>query len=283
MADDIFNVQPPAWLQKRALDQSEHGQWGALLGSVAAATTQSVRGGTNFFDAFHDVLGRQQDSFYDVKQKSALLGIEQKQSDLKLQEMQIDDQRRGVQEFPEWMRATGGDPRKMLTTPFTGTSQSAAVKVQQAQQAAWMRVNQETAIQAKMADTDAKVEIANTQAQARLEAARETNATRLNIAEVSKTADAGFVPKTIPVAGGAKLVQLGPNRWQYIKGDATNKTLTALQLQALAGALDPGDPNKELILKGAEMMAVKQVTGKDKATAPAPGAVDPADPLGILK
>lgn len=271
---DIFNAQPPAWLQKRALDQSEHGQWGQLLGSVAAAATQSVRGGTNFFDAYHDVLGRQQDAFYDVKQKSALLSLEQKNAALTMQGMQIDDQRQGMKEFPDWMRSTGGDPNKMLTTPFTGTSQTAAQMVEKAQQAAWMRTNQQKAVEAKMNDTEAKVTIAGIQADAKLEAAQISAATRQKIAELSKSADAGFTPRTIPMPAGAKLVQLGPKRWQYVKGDGVNKPLTALQLQTLAGGLDDSDPNKDLIKKGAELMAVKQVTGKDKtdASADSPGS-----------
>jgi hypothetical protein len=287
MADtSIWSEQPPAWLQKRAIDQSEHGQWGQLIGSVAAAATQSLHGGTNFFDAFHDVLGRQQDSMFDVKQKSALLSVESQKAQLDMQNMQIEDQRQGAKEFPEWMRATGGDPNKMISTPFTGSSQAAAQMVEKAQQTAWMRVTQKAAVDAKLTDADNKVKIANIKAQTdakRIQAMGDIAAMHERAAKAGKqyefeqlqsdwnSAQQELSVETDPTRASALTVRMQQNEARMRKLSMFAAQVPSTATTESTTTTDPVDPYKK------KTVTVKK-TGPD-----ASGTVDPADPLGILK
>jgi phosphohistidine phosphatase SixA len=137
MADtSIFSIQPPEWLQKRALlneEQNEQalGTLAGVLVSGVAAGAKSAKTGTNFMQNWNDTYQTLQDPFYEGKKA---------QSDLAV--AMTKDKLQGMVEYPKWLQSTGGDPEKMLTTPFTGTSQTAAEQVEKAQQTAWMRYTQ---------------------------------------------------------------------------------------------------------------------------------------------
>ena len=271
-----IDAEMPQWLATRAtlawksnMDNTSSVA-GDVMASIIGAGTAAANSDehVNFMQKWARGFNEAKDSNYDLKQQTAMLAVDQKKAQTDLQLMAVDDQRRGMKEIPEFMRQTSGDPKKILSTSFPWQSQTGAAFGEKAVNAAWMRVNQSKAIDAKMDDTDAKVEIAGINAKAKLDAAQVAATTRENVAKITKGADAGFTPKIIPMAGGAKLIQLGLKRWQYVKGDS-KKPLNALQLQTLAGGLDPNDPNKDLIMKGAETMAVRQLTGKTDKTAPA--------------
>ncbi len=99
---------------------------------------------------------------------SGILGLQQQKQQINLQQMVMQDKEQGIKEYPEWLKSTGGDPEKMLTTPFTGTSQSAAQQVQQTQLAAWQRSIQKQAVTAKLTETEAKIKIAKMSADAKM-------------------------------------------------------------------------------------------------------------------
>jgi hypothetical protein len=51
-----------------------------------------------------------------------------------------------MQEFPAWLKETGGDWKKVLDTPFTGTSNFGAQQAQRVQQQAWQKSVQQQAV-----------------------------------------------------------------------------------------------------------------------------------------
>jgi len=285
MADSIFNQGPPRWQAFGMGEEIGQALGGIIGGTIKAATNDRKESNMNFMQAWGRGFLEAQDSNYDLKQKMAMLSLEEQKTALDIQHMTLDDKKQGMKEYPEWLKATGGDWKKMMTTPFDGTSNFAAELVAKQKQQAWMRSIQEEAANAKMTDAENRVKVAQIKAETdaqRIAAQKEISAanikSRETIATLKKQADEGFTPREIPF-GNATLVQLGPHRWQYVRGQ-TAKVMTPLQLQTFANSLDPKDPKKAILLEAAENEAVQQVTGT-KPTAP---STKPAtdDPFGLF-
>ena len=277
---DIFNAEPPAWLQQStSVDWFKTGQAnGEVLGNIATSIGvesskqfQDKEQGVNFFNKMVDASRVANDPLYLEKVDTFKAQAELKKATAK-------DQLQGMKEHAEWMKDTGGKG------DWTGTSDYGAQLAQKTTQENWMRSNQQAAIKVKQTEADNKIAAAKIKADtdaAKIQAQRDIAAghdkTRETIANVKKQADAGFEPKVIQY-GTSQLVQLGPHRWQYVRGD-TVKQMTPLQLQSFANGLSDDDPNKDYLKKAAEAAAVNQTKGKKPATsAPA----NNNDPLGLF-
>ena len=131
---DPFSEEPPQWLQREtAVDWDKEGEKvGGSLGTIMsgfirAGTNDEKNTGMNFLQAFGTGMNDAQDSMYEIKRNSALLSIESQKTKNQLQNFEVQDQIQGAKEIPEWMKQTGGDWKKILDTPFTGTSQAGGV------------------------------------------------------------------------------------------------------------------------------------------------------------
>jgi hypothetical protein len=147
-----LNTEMPAWLGARA-------DW----------ETKSANDAIDKFNPYMDYMAGKATALKVEGMKlnlaSGILQQQQQEQQINLQQMVMQDKEQGIKEYPEWLKSTGGDPQKMVDTPFTGTSQSAAQQVQQTQLAAWQRTIQQQGVNAKMQDAENKVKIANIKAQ----------------------------------------------------------------------------------------------------------------------
>jgi hypothetical protein len=268
MADtSIFNVEPPRWLQNStSVDWFKTGQaTGEVLGNIATSIGvesskqfQDKEQGVNFFNKMVDASRVANDPLYLEKVDTFKAQAELTQATKK-------DQLQGMKEYAEWMKDTGGKG------DWNGTSTYGVELAQKTALQNWMRSNQQAAIKVKQTEADNKIAAAKIKADtdaARIQAQRDiagaNNKSRETIANLKKTADDGFTPKIIPY-GNSTLVQLGPHRWQYVRGD-TVKAMNPKQLFDFANGLSDDDPNKDYLKKSAEAAAVNQTKGKKPAT-----------------
>ena len=112
----IFSIQPPEWLQKRAMFDYESnvesagkaGQTvGATLGAGIEKTFGSPTDKRNFFQMISDAYQTANDPLWMEKASAAKAQSE-------LVQAQKKDQLQGMKEYPEWMQQTGGDWKKVL-------------------------------------------------------------------------------------------------------------------------------------------------------------------------
>jgi len=172
-----LNTEMPAWLGARA-------DW----------ETKSANDAIDKFNPYMDYMAGKATALKVEGMKlnlaSGILQQQQQEQQINLQQMVMQDKEQGIKEYPEWLRSTGGDPQKMVDTPFTGTSQSAAQQVQQTQLAAWQRTIQQQGVNAKMQDAENKVKIANIKAQSdsqRIEMYGKIEEMKANAAKSGKT------------------------------------------------------------------------------------------------
>jgi hypothetical protein len=144
-------------------------QMPAWLGQRATWELQSASEAIGKFNPYMDYMAGKATHLkvqeMQLNLANGFLQQQQQEQQIGLTKMVMADKEQGIKEYPEWLRSTGGDPQKMVDTPFTGTSQSAAQQVQQTQLAAWQRTIQQQAVTAKMTDAENKVKIANIRAQ----------------------------------------------------------------------------------------------------------------------
>jgi hypothetical protein len=141
----------PAWLGQRA-------SWDTESGSDAAG---------NFFNGERQELAVKQ---AHLNLASGLLGLQQQHQTIDMNAIKIADQAKGMQEFPAWLKSTGGDWKKVLDTPFTGTSQYGSEMAEKVQQAAWQKGVQQQAVDLKQQQVDNQ--LAEAQQKADLESQR---------------------------------------------------------------------------------------------------------------
>lgn len=173
MADtSIFSVEPPRWLQAEdSIDFNEMGkqtgeavgQLAKTIGTMSSKGFQSKEQGKNFFEKMLDASRTANDPLYQDK-------IDAYRSQAELEQATNKDKLQGMKEYPEWLKSTNGDWKKILDTPFTGTSTSAAEMVAQQKQQAWMRSVQEQGVQLKQTQIQNKLDM--DQMRADLEAER---------------------------------------------------------------------------------------------------------------
>lgn len=89
---------------------------------------------------------------------SGVLGLQQQEQGIELTKMKMQDQEKANEEFPAWLKETGGDWRKVLETPFTGTSMAGAEMADRVTQAAWMRQTQADAQDLRRKEIENKLE-----------------------------------------------------------------------------------------------------------------------------
>lgn len=144
MADiGIFSIQPPEWLQKRAMFDLEQNTEALsnMAGMAATAVTSGVKTGEkggSFLNNWHNAYEDLKDPYWEGKKATA---------DLQVATMK--DRVQGMKEYPEWLKSTGNDADKILDTPFTGKSQWAADMVEKSKMAAWQRTTQQQAVEVK--------------------------------------------------------------------------------------------------------------------------------------
>jgi len=270
----IFNIQPPAWLQRNTTaDWFKLGEstgetvtnLAKTIGVMSSQKFQSQEQGQNFFHKMMDASATASDPFYMEKAEAF-------HSQAQLQQATRKDQLQGMKEYADWMKDTGGDWKKVMSTDFTGTSAAGAELAAKQKQQAWMRWTQEQAIEVKKTEAQNKLDVAEMNANTarqKILATKDIAAEKASIERAKvESIKAGFTPQIVQY-GDAKLVQISPNRWQYVRGQ-TAKDMTPTQMQTFANSLDDDDINKPLLLKAAEVMAVRQATGKKTTPVAAP-------------
>ena len=160
----IFSDSPRIWQASPGVNPDELGSALAGLFSGAEKAMDTGDKTTNFMQRFSQGYMQAQDSNFDLKKKSALLSIDSKKVELDAAHMQLDDQKQGLKEYPEWLKSTGGDWRKVLDTPFNGTSNYAAELVAKQKQQAWQRSIQEQSVQVRQQDVQNKIDTAKVKA-----------------------------------------------------------------------------------------------------------------------
>jgi hypothetical protein len=262
---DVFNVQPPEWLQKRAtFDYEENVRGGEAvageLGSALAGGVKSAATGNNFFDMFNEARGLANDPMYVPK-------MEALRAKADLMHQQTADQLQGAKEYPEWLKQTGGDWQKMLDTPFDGTSVSGSQMVEKQKTAAWMTYTKQQAQEIQKQKTENTLEFQR-QTEAQKSADLDERKRHNQAVEAEKTTGMDN-PQTKEFDDGSKLIHVSPNRWQYVKGGVT-KGMSTGQLMALSKSLtdlDPKDTTAATINEALKAEAVQQVKGiKSKPT-----------------
>jgi hypothetical protein len=278
---DIWNVEPPRWLQADAkgIDTQKSGElFAGLIGGGYNALTNSnnVVGqddkGKDIHSSFMQTLGQgimaAQDPFYMEKAEAMRANAE-------LTHATTADKLKGMKEYPEWMKETGGDWKKVLDTPFTGTSQYASELVSRAKQNAWMRSNQEQSIEVRKQDEENKIGIQKLKVdldRQKLDEVKKYHEGTLGIRQqnadtAQEKADREAIgmasPETKEFADGSKLIHVSPNRWQYVNGGATKgmSTRQLMDFSKYLKDLDPKDTTASTIDEALKSEAVQQVKG----------------------
>lgn len=188
----IFSQGPPEWLQRRALIETEQNTaaMNQLAGNLGSAIVGGMKTGStdpetgkpmNFLTAWTTAKNLVQDPYYQGKKAMSDLSVATQKDRLK-----------GMQEYPEWLKSTGGNPENMLDTPFNGTSQWAADMVERAKNGAWQRSTQRQAVEVRKQQVENQLEEAKIKADAQAEANKiradaQTEAARIR-AEAQKSA-----------------------------------------------------------------------------------------------
>jgi hypothetical protein len=175
--------------------------------------------------------------------------------------MVMQDKEQGIKEYPEWLKSTGGDPQKMVDTPFTGTSQFAAQQVQQTKLAALQRTIQKQAVDAKMLDAENKVKIANIKAQSdsqRIEMYGKIAEMKANATNAGKSYEFEQLQNDWQDATTQLSKETDPDNVAALQARITQDTDRMKKLSMFAAqvptektttkvtATDPNDPNKKV-------------------------------------
>lgn len=261
---------------------------GEILGEVAGGATRAATTGENFFQAMRNVQGLKQDPMF-LEKADAMKSV------AALKNAQTRDQLVGMKEFPEWMQKTGGDPDKVLTTPWNGTSLSGTEQYKNALNAAWMRKNQERALDIKKQGVDNNLtaaELKNQTAQDRI-AVQQNNAaanikSRETIAALKNPAsDPDATPNTMDLPNGHTAVWMrGGKTIHIIKPDGTGQNMTIEALRKSGknlsenGQTDAEKAHGTNILNWIDTKAYNQI---QPAATPAPATNGNNDPLGLFQ
>lgn len=244
----MVDTQVPAWLTDKieATWQRE---------SASESSKIFAEGFSSSYDqAHHDAV--------NMTHQKSLLDLQEKHLQIQAQTEEIEAQKKDAPVWMQYQVAALKDP----ATPQPAWQSSKYQTM--GHQFVWKQQADEIQKQKIQSTLDAHQLAADT-AQDKIDAQKEiaaaNNKSRETIANLKKQADDGFTPKTIQY-GNSSLVQLGPHRWQYVRGD-TVKKMTPLQLQAFANGLSDDDPNKDYLKKAAEVAAVKQTKSTPAATA----------------
>ena len=283
----IFSVEPPRWLQAEdSIDFNEMGkqtgeavgQLAKTIGTMSSKGFQSKEQGKNFFEKMLDASRTANDPLYQDK-------IDAYRSQAELEQATNKDKLQGMKEYPEWLKSTNGDWKKILDTPFTGTSTSAAEMVAQQKQQAWMRSVQEQGVQLKQAQIQNKLDSDMMKAQLEKEriddlksSAAERNKTEQEIADIRKAQE----QKPTTVKSGSGVWQRDPDtgEWSQVVSGAKAQGKDAIlgkiaRAQSSKAALldNDGKPmkGKEAAVKAFDsQISALQGQLDDSSSAPAP-------------
>lgn len=281
----IFTESPPRWQQGNAVNGQELGEAlaGIFTGGIKAFTNDRKTSDMNFMQAFGRGFMEAHDSNYDLKQKMAMLELDQQKMQADVQHMTLDDQRIGMKEIPEFMRQTGGDPTKILSTSFPWKSQTGAAYGEKMIQGSLQKKIQQEAVDAKMLDVQNKVKIAQIKAQTdahKIESLKDIAAMREQAMKVGKqyefeqlqnlrdNAQTQLDYETDPV----NAERLQQSIQQY---EARMKKLSSFAAQVSSESVTVTSVDAD---KGTKT-AVTRKGPPGKVVTP----INPKDPLGILK
>src|SRR5271157_4451080 len=118
MADSIFTESTPRWRQENTVSGQELGATlaGIIGGGISAATNKDKN--VNFLQAWGRGFMEAQDSQYDLKRSMALLQLDSQKTQLDETKMTIADRQTGMKEYAAMLEKTGGDPKKIMDTPW---------------------------------------------------------------------------------------------------------------------------------------------------------------------
>jgi hypothetical protein len=221
MADtSIFSIEPPRWLQAEdSIDFNELGkQTGAAVGALAKTIgTMSSKGfqskeqGKNFFEQMLDASRTANDPLYQDK-------VDAYRSQAELQQATNKDKLQGMKEYPEWLKSTNGDWKKILDTPFTGTSTAAAEMVAQQKQQAWMRSVQEQGLELKQTQIQNKLDMEQMRADLeaeRIQDQKDAAAARTSVAQQDADTRKKVADKPQTAKSGSGIWQRDPDTGQW--------------------------------------------------------------------
>jgi hypothetical protein len=236
-----MNTETPAWLTDKI-----ESTWDRESASESSRI---------FAQGFSSAFDEAQHNAVNMTHQKAMLDVNQKNLEITAQSNELSAQQR---DQPAWMDYQS----KALKDPSTPQPGWESQKYQSMGESFGMKLQANEIAKQKVQNSLDIAKVKSDSDAARIQAIKDNNAanikSREKIAELKKSADDDFTPKEIPF-GNATLIQLGPHRWQYVRGEVV-KEMSPDKLLAFANGLDDGNPNKDFLKKAAEVAAVKQVT-----------------------